>query len=53
MAYKAEQIEKKGLMAKMMTQKTKKHLKKAKQKQMRSVKKEEIPDKSKYEGWAG
>jgi hypothetical protein len=52
MAYKAEQIEKGG-MRWMMTQKTKKHLKKAKQKQMRSVKKEEVPDKSKYEGWAG
>ena len=52
MANKAEQIEKGG-MRRMMTQKIKKHLKKAKQKQMRSVKPDEIPDRSKYEGWAG
>jgi len=51
MAYKAEQIEK-GPLKKMISQKQRKVLKKAKRKQMRNVDKESIPEDSKFEGWA-
>ena len=52
MSYGAEQIEKGG-MRYMMTQKIKKFLKKAKQRKMRRVSVDEVPDKNKYQGWAG
>jgi hypothetical protein len=50
MAYKNEQIEK-GALRKLVSQESKKHLKKAKRKKMRNVKEDEKPEDSHYEGW--
>jgi hypothetical protein len=51
MAFKAEQIEN-GALKKMVSQKLRKLLKKAKHKKLRNTKSGEVPDNNHYEGWA-
>jgi hypothetical protein len=51
MAYKNEQIEK-GALKRMVSPESKKLLKKAKRKKMRTTKEDEKPKGNHYEGWA-
>jgi hypothetical protein len=51
MSYKAEQIES-GALRKLISQKQRKALKKAKKKKTRETKIEDVPVRSKYDGWS-